>query len=86
MHYSEFVLKRDGKDVKADSSCKVESGTWISPYDGTTWTDGSKLDIDHLVPLENAWIVSNPHFLFFFWHSLRHSPPWSNLLYKDSPG
>ncbi|OAA77346.1 hypothetical protein LEL_04169 [Akanthomyces lecanii RCEF 1005] len=52
----EYVLKRDGEDVEAGSSCKVTSGTWVSPYDDTTWTDGSKLDIDHLVPLENAWI------------------------------
>ncbi|KAJ3493181.1 hypothetical protein NLG97_g4896 [Lecanicillium saksenae] len=52
----EYVLKRDGKDVKTGSSCKVTAGTWVSPYDDTTWTDGSKLDIDHLVPLENAWI------------------------------
>ncbi|OAR03793.1 hypothetical protein LLEC1_04658 [Akanthomyces lecanii] len=52
----EYVLKRDGDDVETDSSCEVTSGTWVSPYDNTTWTDGSKLDIDHLVPLENAWV------------------------------
>ncbi|OAA71623.1 hypothetical protein ISF_02174 [Cordyceps fumosorosea ARSEF 2679] len=52
----EYVLKRDGQDVEADSSCKITSGTWVSPYDATTWTDSAKVDIDHLVPLKNAWI------------------------------
>ena len=25
------------------------SGTWVSPYDGATWTAASDVDIDHLV-------------------------------------
>ncbi|KGQ03509.1 hypothetical protein BB8028_0003g02670 [Beauveria bassiana] len=52
----EYVLKRDGQDVQTDSLCKITSGTWVSPYDNTTWTNSSLVDIDHLVPLENAWI------------------------------
>ncbi|KAI9649957.1 hypothetical protein NHQ30_002542 [Ciborinia camelliae] len=28
---------------------------WYSPYDGATWTAASDVDIDHLVPLSNAW-------------------------------
>ncbi|KAE8450395.1 hypothetical protein EG329_006469 [Mollisiaceae sp. DMI_Dod_QoI] len=51
----ETVLKRDGTDVVVDAACKATSGTWISPYDGATWTSASDLDIDHLVPLSNAW-------------------------------
>jgi len=51
----EYVLKRDGTDVVVDSSCKSTSGTWVSPYDGATWTSASDLDIDHFVPLSNAW-------------------------------
>jgi hypothetical protein len=57
----ETVLKRDGTDVKSDDKCKATSGTWYSPYDGKTLTDASAVDIDHMVPLKNAWIVSpNP--------------------------
>jgi hypothetical protein len=26
------------------------------PYDGATWTAASDVDIDHVVPLKNAWI------------------------------
>ncbi|MCZ0989460.1 HNH endonuclease family protein [Streptomyces diastatochromogenes] len=51
----ETVLKRDGSNVVTDSSCAATSGSWYSPYDGATWTAASDLDIDHLVPLAEAW-------------------------------
>ncbi|PQE28804.1 secreted protein [Rutstroemia sp. NJR-2017a WRK4] len=51
----EYVLKRDGTNVVVNSACTATSGTWVSPYDGATWTAASDLDIDHLVPLSNAW-------------------------------
>ncbi|MET9350301.1 HNH endonuclease family protein [Streptomyces termitum] len=51
----ETVLKRDGSNVVTDSSCASVSGSWYSPYDGATWTAASDLDIDHLVPLAEAW-------------------------------
>ncbi|MEV4556304.1 HNH endonuclease family protein [Kitasatospora sp. NPDC049285] len=49
------VLKRDGSNVVTDASCAATSGTWFSPYDGATWHAASDLDIDHLVPLAEAW-------------------------------
>ena len=52
----ETVLKRDGTGVVVDSACAATSGSWYSPYDGATWTVASDLDIDHVVPLKNAWI------------------------------
>ncbi|EAW14970.1 HNH endonuclease family protein [Aspergillus clavatus NRRL 1] len=51
----DMVLARDGQDVVQDDDCYPTSGTWYSPYDGTTWTEAKKLDIDHFVPLANAW-------------------------------
>ncbi|MFC3576627.1 HNH endonuclease family protein [Streptomyces yaanensis] len=51
----EYILKRDGTNVVTDSSCAATSGSWYSPYDGATWTAASDLDIDHLVPLAEAW-------------------------------
>ncbi|WP_328428066.1 HNH endonuclease family protein [Streptomyces sp. NBC_00443] len=51
----ETVLKRDGSGVVTDSSCAATSGSWYSQYDGATWTAASDLDIDHLVPLAEAW-------------------------------
>jgi len=51
----EVVLKRDGKTVLQDDKCAAVSGTWKSPYDGKTWTDADDIQIDHMVPLANAW-------------------------------
>lgn len=51
----EVVLKRDGKTVMQDDKCAAVSGTWKSPYDGKTWTDADDIQIDHMVPLANAW-------------------------------
>ncbi|KAH9063391.1 hypothetical protein EDB87DRAFT_179140 [Lactarius vividus] len=52
----ETVLKRDGTSVVTDSACSAVSGHWSSPYDGVTTTDSSSFDIDHLVPLKEAWV------------------------------
>ncbi|MEE1807977.1 HNH endonuclease family protein [Streptomyces sp. BE133] len=51
----EVVLERDGTNVTQDSSCAAVSGSWYSEYDGATWTAASDLDIDHMVPLAEAW-------------------------------
>ncbi|GAA3123583.1 HNH endonuclease family protein [Nonomuraea salmonea] len=52
----ELVLIRDGENVETDASCKPVSGRWVSPYDGGEWTDPQDLDIDHMVPLKQAWV------------------------------
>jgi hypothetical protein len=48
------VLKRDGSKVKL-SGCNVVAGTWKSVYDDKTLTSPTQVDIDHVVPLANAW-------------------------------
>lgn len=35
--------------------CKVLEGDWVSAYDGVSTSDPSGLDIDHFVPLKEAW-------------------------------
>lgn len=37
------------------SGCTVTTGEWFSWYDEETWTQASDVDIDHLVPLKEAW-------------------------------
>ncbi|MFI6579008.1 HNH endonuclease family protein [Nocardiopsis sp. NPDC050513] len=49
------VLLRDGEDVEVDEDCQPVSGTWYSVYDGETLTEAGDLDIDHMVPLNEAW-------------------------------
>lgn len=51
----ETVLKRDGSGVVTDSACASVSGNWSSVYDNVTTTNASSFDIDHLVPLAEAW-------------------------------
>jgi hypothetical protein len=51
----ETVLKRDGSNVVTSSACAATSGSWYSPYDGATWTAAADVDIDHVVPLAEAW-------------------------------
>ncbi|WP_369355839.1 HNH endonuclease family protein [Streptomyces sp. cg2] len=51
----EVVLARDGKNVKEDEKCRAVSGTWFSEYDAKIFTVSGQLDIDHIVPLANAW-------------------------------
>jgi Protein of unknown function (DUF1524) len=48
------VLKRDGTKVKT-SGCNVVAGTWTSAYDGKVLDAPAKVEIDHLVPLADAW-------------------------------
>ena len=57
---------RDGCDTRAEvlmdeavsgseSGCRVLNGTWVSAYDGVQSQDPGSFDIDHLVPLKEAW-------------------------------
>lgn len=42
---------------KVDAGCKIvkDTGKWYSAYDGLTVTNFSALDVDHMVPLAEAW-------------------------------
>ncbi|MFJ9517097.1 HNH endonuclease family protein [Kitasatospora sp. NPDC101801] len=51
----ETVLKRDGVNVVTSSTCAATSGSWYSQYDDITETASSDIDIDHMVPLAEAW-------------------------------
>jgi hypothetical protein len=37
------------------SGCSLSGGRWYSYYDGVYWTAPADLDIDHMVPLAEAW-------------------------------
>lgn len=49
------VLIRDGEGVAVDDSCQPTTGSWESHYDGVTLNSASDVDIDHVVPLAEAW-------------------------------
>jgi len=41
--------------VATTGGCTITTGKWFSYYDRRTWTQASDVDIDHLVPLAEAW-------------------------------
>jgi hypothetical protein len=51
----ERVLQRDGRAVRVGAGCRAVSGRWRSLYDGRILRRSSAVDIDHVVPLANAW-------------------------------
>jgi hypothetical protein len=47
------VLLRQNKASRA--VCNAATGRWFSAYDGLALTNSSDLDVDHFVPLAEAW-------------------------------
>lgn len=39
---------------EAGNECRVENGDWFGVYTGQSFTDPGDLDVDHMVPLDNA--------------------------------
>ena len=38
-----------------EKGCVIKGGEWLSIYDSVKVTDAGKLDVDHMVPLAEAW-------------------------------
>lgn len=50
------VLRRESEiPVTVTSGCRIVQGRWYSPYDGRSTSDPATFDIDHVVPLAEAW-------------------------------
>lgn len=45
----------EAESLVATTGCDVTEGEWRSYYDGVTTEDPSTFDIDHMVPLAEAW-------------------------------
>ena len=52
---AEVLISESRSKVRRASGCRVVSGRWVSYYDKRTWSKASALDIDHVVPLAEAW-------------------------------
>ena len=52
---AEVLIMESHSAVTTRGRCTVSTGQWVSAYDGATLTDASDLDIDHFVPLNEAW-------------------------------
>ncbi|MBZ6102656.1 HNH endonuclease family protein [Streptomyces olivaceus] len=51
----EVLIAESRVPATVGSGCKVTAGEWFSYYDGVTVTAPGGLDIDHMVPLAEAW-------------------------------
>jgi len=52
----EVLIAESTSRAQVDAyGCKVIEGDWLSPYDNVAHTNPSELDIDHMIPLKEAW-------------------------------
>ncbi|MFF2184563.1 HNH endonuclease family protein [Streptomyces sp. NPDC058155] len=51
----EVLIAESRIEPTIEPGCKVTGGEWFSYYDGATVTVPGGLDIDHMVPLAEAW-------------------------------
>ena len=51
----EVLIAESLDPVQIGSSCSITGGRWFSIYDNVETTDSSSFDIDHMVPLSEAW-------------------------------
>ncbi|AMM12336.1 Secreted protein [Streptomyces albidoflavus] len=52
---SEVLLAESRVEPTVEARCRVVAGEWYSYYDGVTVDAPGGLDIDHMVPLAEAW-------------------------------
>ncbi|MFG2858109.1 HNH endonuclease family protein [Streptomyces mirabilis] len=52
---AEVLIIEAVTDPEQGANCSLSGGSWYSPYDDTYFTAARALDIDHLVPLAEAW-------------------------------
>lgn len=51
----EVLIAESTTPVTVGSGCSLSGGTWLSPYDMVSTTNASGFDVDHFVPLAEAW-------------------------------
>jgi hypothetical protein len=52
---AEVLIEEAIVKPKIGTKCKLTGGRWLSVYDGKIITNASQLDVDHMVPLAEAW-------------------------------
>jgi lamin tail-like protein/uncharacterized protein DUF1524 len=74
----EVLIEESTAPATTDSDCSV-TGQWLSQYDGVTTSDPSTLDVDHMVPLAEAWDSGASH-----WDARRREAFANDLDYEYS--
>ncbi|MFC4783522.1 HNH endonuclease family protein [Nocardioides sp. MAHUQ-72] len=52
---NEVLIAEADDPVTVGAGCSLSGGRWFSYYDRVSWTDTGRIDIDHMVPLAEAW-------------------------------
>lgn len=76
---AEVLMLESTTATTRNTYCTIQSGRWRSFVDGRIWTDPTEVQIDHLVPLSEAWASGarswGPARLVAFGNDLGY--PWS---------
>jgi hypothetical protein len=51
----EVLIAEAVEPPSVGDGCALRGGRWFSYYDRVSWTNPSDIDIDHMVPLAEAW-------------------------------
>jgi len=51
----EVLIEETLAPLAVSSGCKLSGGSWVSAFDLVETNDPSKFDVDHMVPLKEAW-------------------------------
>lgn len=51
----EVLIQESLVAVEIAEDCKIIQGKWVSVYDGLETEDPAKFDVDHFIPLAEAW-------------------------------
>jgi hypothetical protein len=49
------IISEAIKSPVVEKGCVIKGGEWLSIYDNVKVTEAGKLDVDHMVPLAEAW-------------------------------
>ena len=52
---NEVLISEADDPVTVGPGCSLSGGRWFSYYDRRSWTNTGRIDIDHMVPLAEAW-------------------------------
>ncbi|MCS5689596.1 MAG: HNH endonuclease family protein, partial [Acidimicrobiales bacterium] len=51
----EVLIEESIEPVTETIGCSLQGGRWYSAFDGVETDDPSTFDVDHMVPLKEAW-------------------------------
>jgi len=63
---------------RSSSNCVVDNGEWLDPYTNNLYYFASELDVDHVVPLYNAWQSGA-----YLWNDFKREEFANDMIFDD---